>query len=193
MLEPAPDARADAVIAFSGHSLVVAAVDPAKVRRRLAGDDPGAPMLPAFLAWLGTQLKSEPGNTDAVLVALPGWISPKALRLEPATGAAVDRHARVRTARSHRSDVEVHTDADHRGIVIIGRGLAGRLEVSIEVAPEHRGRGLGADLARAALALSPEGEPIFAQVSPGNVASLRAFLAAGYRPIGSEVLFHRGR
>jgi RimJ/RimL family protein N-acetyltransferase len=30
---------------------------------------------------------------------------------------------------------------------------------------------------------------VFAQVAPGNAASLRAFLAAGFRPIGSEVLF----
>ena len=28
-----------------------------------------------------------------------------------------------------------------------------------------------------------------AQVAPANVASLRAFLAAGYRPVGAEVLF----
>jgi hypothetical protein len=30
-------------------------------------------------------------------------------------------------------------------------------------------------------------EPPFAQVSPGNARSLRAFLGAGLRPIGSEV------
>jgi hypothetical protein len=30
---------------------------------------------------------------------------------------------------------------------------------------------------------------LFAQVSPGNTASVRAFLAAGYQPICSEVLF----
>jgi len=35
----------------------------------------------------------------------------------------------------------------------------------------------------------PEGDVVFAQVAPGNAASLRAFLAAGFRPIGSEVLF----
>jgi RimJ/RimL family protein N-acetyltransferase len=32
-------------------------------------------------------------------------------------------------------------------------------------------------------------EPLWAQVAPANVASLRAFLAAGYRPVGAEVLF----
>jgi hypothetical protein len=34
----------------------------------------------------------------------------------------------------------------------------------------------------------PRDEPLFAQVTPGNVASVRALLAAGYTPIASEVL-----
>jgi len=191
LVSPAPDARADAVVSFSGHSLVVAAVDATKVRRQLRSEDPGTPMSPIFLAWLGKQLRSEPGMIDAVLVAQPGWASPKALKLEPVGGADVERHERVSRARAYRTDVEVHTDAQARGLVILGRGLAGRLEVSIEVHPEHRGRGVGSDLARAALKLVTDGEPLFAQVAPGNVASLRAFLAAGYKPIGSEVLFLR--
>jgi RimJ/RimL family protein N-acetyltransferase len=33
------------------------------------------------------------------------------------------------------------------------------------------------------------GEPLWAQVDPANTASLRAFLRAGYRPVGAEVLF----
>jgi RimJ/RimL family protein N-acetyltransferase len=32
---------------------------------------------------------------------------------------------------------------------------------------------------------------LFAQVASGNAASLRVVEAAGFRPIGSEVLFHR--
>jgi GNAT superfamily N-acetyltransferase len=191
VLPPASGARADAVLSFSGHSFVIADVEAAKVRRQLPSDDPGAPMRPAFLTWLGKQLRSDPGQVDAVLVAHPGWVSPKALQLEPADDAETDAHERVLRARDYRTEVAVHTDAAHRGLVILGRGLAGRLEVSIEVHPEHRGHGLGADLARATLRLVPEGEPVFAQVTPGNVASLRAFLAAGYRPIGSEVLFPR--
>jgi RimJ/RimL family protein N-acetyltransferase len=73
----------------------------------------------------------------------------------------------------------------------VGRGLCERVEVGIEVEPAHRGRGLGRQLAAAALALVPPEEPLFAQVTPGNTASVRAFLAAGYRPICSEVLFLR--
>jgi hypothetical protein len=35
----------------------------------------------------------------------------------------------------------------------------------------------------------PEDAALWAQVAPANVASLRAFLAAGWRPVGAEVLF----
>jgi hypothetical protein len=74
------------------------------------------------------------------------------------------------------------------GLVLLGRGVAGRWEVSFEVDPVGRGHNRGADLARAALGLLPASTLIFAQVSPGNAASLRSVLRAGYRPIGAEVL-----
>lgn len=185
-----PPGRADAVVAFTGHSIIAADISPAKVRRQLGTDDPGAPLNATFLAWMGRQLGSEPGSLDVVLVAAPGWVPPKAIELERVPRPR--RSERVERAGRYRSDVEVHTDPERRGLVIIGRGLAGRLEVSIEIEPEHRGHGVGADLARAALRLAGN-EPLFAQVAPGNVASLRAFLAAGFRPIGAEVLFLRSR
>src|SRR2546429_563607 len=73
------------------------------------------------------------------------------------------------------------------GILVVGRGMAERWEMAYEVAPRARGHGLGRRLAAAACSLVHDGEPVFAQVSPGNVASLRACLAAGYRPLASEV------
>ena len=76
-------------------------------------------------------------------------------------------------------------------MLLLGRGLAGRCEVAFEVEPDHRGRGLGKALATAARHLAPRDEPLFAQVTPGNVASVRALLAAGYAPIASEVLLSR--
>ncbi len=45
--------------------------------------------------------------------------------------------------------------------------------------------------AAAALGLLPAGTPVFAQVAPGNSVSLRATLAAGYAPVGGEVLLPR--
>ena len=49
-------------------------------------------------------------------------------------------------------------------------------------------------MAEAAAHLAPDGAPMWAQIAPGNAASLRAFLAAGYRPVGQEALLvaHRG-
>jgi hypothetical protein len=188
---PSPPGLTDAVVAFSGHNIVAADIDPAEVRASLPDDDPGAPMSAAFLSWLGTRIGSEPGSLDVVLVA--DHATPPGVDLEPLTDGPT-AHDRVARARRYRTEVAVYADRRRRGIVVVGRGLAHRLEVSIEVAAEHHGQGVGAELARAARSLAPTGEPLFAQVAPGNAASLRAFLAAGYRPIGSEVLFlrHRG-
>lgn len=60
------------------------------------------------------------------------------------------------------------------------------LETSAEAA---MGQTLGRAMISAARAVVPPDEPVFAQVSPGNARSLPAFLAARFRPIGSEVLF----
>lgn len=97
----------------------------------------------------------------------------------------LDAHPRVRHARALREDVRVHGDG--RGLVTVARGLAGRTDMSVEAAPAHA-RGAGRSLVTDALGLVPEGEPVFAAVSPGHARSLRAFLAVGFRPLGSEVL-----
>jgi RimJ/RimL family protein N-acetyltransferase len=74
------------------------------------------------------------------------------------------------------------------GVLTLGRGLCGRWEVGLEVAPDHRGRSLGRALASAGRHLTPDGRLVGAQIAPGNAASVRAFLAAGYRPVGTEAL-----
>jgi hypothetical protein len=185
----APPGRSDVVVAFSAHSIVAAPLDPAEVVSRLAPNDPGAPVGAAFLAWLGERLGSPPGMLDLVVVADRLEPAGAPLALVPAAGAMA--HPRVDRARRYRDEVAVLSDASQRGVVIVGRGLAGRLEVGVEVDAAHRGRGLGVALALAARTLVGPDEPIFAQVTPGNVASVRTFLAAGYRPICSEVLFLR--
>jgi hypothetical protein len=101
------------------------------------------------------------------------------------------RHRRVDYASKHRTDVRVFTDPDELGVLVVGRGLANRWEFAFEVEPAGRNRGLGRRLAIAARGCIPEGEPLFAQVAPGNAASVRSVLAAGFRPVGSEVLFPR--
>lgn len=91
-------------------------------------------------------------------------------------------HPRVRHALELREDVRVH--GDERGLVTVAAGLAGRTELSVEAFGPGEGRGL----IRAALGLVPAGEPVFAAVAPGNARSLRAFLAEGFVPVGSEVI-----
>ncbi len=91
-------------------------------------------------------------------------------------------HPRVRHARALRENVRVY--GDDRGLVTLAVGLAGRTEMSVEVFRPGEGRGL----IRAALALVPAGEVVFAAVAPGNARSLRAFLAEGFVPVGSEVI-----
>ena len=95
-------------------------------------------------------------------------------------------HPRVARALRYRDHVRIWEVPG--GIVMLGRGVAGRWEVAMEVDPDHRGRGLGRELAAAARHLVPDGSPLWAQITPGNAASVRAFLAAGYQPVGSEVL-----
>ena len=185
-----PPGPSDAVVAFSSHNVVAASVDRAEVLARLPTGDPGAPMHPAFLVWLGDRLGTSPGMLDLVMVRI-GHADPSTVPLAPRDG--VSGHPRVERSRRYRTDVAAFSDPERRGIVVIGRGLAGRHEVSIDIDPAYRGAGLGRAMAAAAVTLVPEGEPLFAQVSPGNVASVRAFLAAGYRPICSEVLFLRSR
>jgi GNAT superfamily N-acetyltransferase len=185
---PPPPGPVDAVLAFTAHHVVAAAVDPDLVAARLPEGDLSAPMSPAFPGWLGERLGSRPGSLDMVLAAAGlGGTPPLELR----AGLDLDRHQRVARALRYRDDLRAWTDPDGAGVVVLGRGLAGRREVAFEVDPARRNRGLGRLLATAARHLTPPGEPLFAQVAPGNAASLRVVEAAGFRPIGAEVLFHR--
>jgi GNAT superfamily N-acetyltransferase len=146
-------------------------------------------MGPAFLGWLGARLGSPPGSLDVVLAA-EGLGGTPPLELTPAVDPG--RHERGVRAMRYRRDPEIWTSGRGAGVLVLGRGLAGRREVSFEVDPARRNRGLGRLLVAAARHLTPPGEPLFAQVAPGNVASLRVVAAAGFRPVGAEVLFHRG-
>ncbi len=183
-----PPGRADAVMAFTGHHVIAADVSPDEVQRRLPPGDLSAPMNALFLSWLAATLGTAPGMLDVVLAASGAG---SARRTELVRRNDLTDHPRVARAARYREDLAVFSDQEERGVVILGRGLAHRWEVSVEVDPVHRGRGLGRSLAEAARRIVPADTFLFAQVSPGNAASLRAFLAAGFRPLGAEVLFLR--
>jgi hypothetical protein len=163
--------------------VVAADVDPAWVATQVAADPIAAPLGARFLAELADEVGVEPGVLDAVLVAPPAPPTPGLELREVPPG----EHPRVARALRHRTGVRVWTTPDDAGLLTLGRGVCGRWEVALEVEPAARCRGLGTALAAAASALA--GAPLWAQVAPANTASLRAFLAAGYRPVCAEVLF----
>jgi GNAT superfamily N-acetyltransferase len=186
---PALPGPTHVVTAFSAHHVIAADVDDEVVRHRLPPGDLGAPMSASFLMFLAGWVGAEPGTLDVVLVKLDAT---KSSSIEVWARDDLNDHPRVARARRYRPDAFVYADREHGepdGVLVVGQGVAGRWEMAFEVAPEARGKGLGRKLAATASTLVPDGEPVFAQVAPGNPSSLRSCLAAGFIAIGSEVLF----
>ncbi|MFI8929718.1 GNAT family N-acetyltransferase [Streptomyces sp. NPDC053474] len=186
---PQPSPRDAGVMSFTAHTVVFTDEDPEWVRATVAGtgcDPLAATMNPGFLTAFGQRTGLAVDTIDLVTVAsaVPGPPDP-ALGLR-----ALDDpdHPRVARALKRRDDVRVWTSGAG-GVVVLGRGVAGRWEVSVEVDESARHRGLGRALASAARALVPGGATLWAQQAPGNARSVRAFQAAGFRPVGAEALF----
>jgi hypothetical protein len=170
----------EAIVSFTGHSYI-ASRRSADDLTDLAPDGFGSILHPSILLRMaGERGDIAVGVIDVTLVA-PGVGGG---RLDGRSD--LDDHPRVLHARSLRSDVEVF--GDDTGLVTIARGLAGRREMSIELFDTSTSEGSGRRLIESALGLVGVGEPVFAGVSPGNARSLRAFLASGFTPIGSEVV-----
>ncbi|XXZ48975.1 GNAT family N-acetyltransferase [Streptomyces cavourensis] len=181
----APSGRDWGVIAFTAHSVVFTDEDPAWVRATLASldcDALAATMHPRFLNALLERTGRTTDTIDLLTVAsaLPG---DPPLELREITDPV---HPRVVSARRRRDGVRVW--AVDGGVLVLGRGVAGRWEVAVELEEGARHRGLGRALATAARHLVPEGEPLWSQQAAGNARSIRAFQAAGFRPVGSEAL-----
>ncbi|GAA3390693.1 GNAT family N-acetyltransferase [Streptomyces roseoviridis] len=181
---PQPNARDAGVLSFTAHSVVFLNEDPEWIRAELAvaSTDPlVASMTPPFLAALAARTGRYVNTIDLLTVAdaLPG---------DPGIGLReIDdpEHPRVARALKYRDEVRVW--AADGGVLILGRGVAGRMEAAIEVEEGARHRGLGRALATAARMLTPD-PVVWAQQSPGNARSVRVFQAAGYRPVGAEAL-----
>jgi len=178
-----PALRGDivAVTEFTAHTVICADIDPVEIATRgLHGY--GGCTHPATLLWLAGAHRAV-GSLD-VLMVRPG--SGDTFADDDGHGAD---HARV--TRAHRYRHDVRTYGDDAGVVLLGRGVADRLELAVELFDhaEH-GRGHGRRLIELGLRAAPRSEPVWAQVAPGNAASLRVFLAAGFVPVGSEVLLN---
>lgn len=172
-------AGVEAVVAFTGFAVL--AVDGPVVGPVDGFGGAHDPRLIAALAGPGGWIDS----LDALLVAR-GTGGPPALVARPDLAG----HPRVAFARSVRDDVRVL--GRHRGdeLAVLAHGIAGLTELSMEVPPAARG-GAGGALVRDALASVLPGEVVLAACAPGNAASLRTLLAAGFAPVGSSQLFRR--
>jgi len=184
---PSASGRADAIVGFTAHFVLAADIDEAAVRARVPAGDFSVPLSAPFLTWLGEQLHSRATTFDALLAAI-------------GTGSGVPEflhevddldHPRVARASRYRRDMRLFTTHNGEAVLAVGRGICGRWEIGYEVAPAARGSGLGRRIVEAARAIIPAGQPVFAQVAPGNAASMRSTMAGGFVPIAAEVLFPR--
>ena len=177
----------DAVVAFTGHAVFCLEGDVPDERLRVLGADGygGAhkPQLIAEIAgphaWVSSLdvLMVSRGTGGGGLVARPDLAG----------------HPRVAYAARLRSDVAVLglPDPTRRAVAVLGRGVAGLRELGVEVEPDRRAGGEGRALVRGALGSVPRGELVVACVAPGNAASLRCLLSAGFTPVGAVQLVRR--
>jgi GNAT superfamily N-acetyltransferase len=187
---PSPSSPADAVLAFFGHHVIASDVSPEFVTQ-WTDRDPFALSDVRFLSALASELTTTPGILDAVFAAIGEGLAPGAVGL---TETADRSHPRVLRALAYRdpSTIRVFRDDSGHGMLMIGSGLAGRIEAAYEVEPEGRRQGLGRKLIVAARQLGPANEPVFLQISPGNVWSMKTLKADPvWNPIGAEMLFLR--
>ena len=177
-----PSERDAGVLAFTAHAVIFTDADPDWVHGQLPPGNLSAPLNAAFLTKLAEATDRRVGSIDMLCCAM-SLGGPPPLDLVPQPEST---HSRVMRALNYRD--EVRTWRTDGGIVLIGRGVAGRLETAVEVDDDRRSQGLGRRLAVAARHLIPDGTVLWAQVAPANAASVRAFLSAGFTPVGAEVL-----
>jgi hypothetical protein len=182
-----PSERDSGVFGFTAHAVIFTDADPDWVRGQLPAADLSAPLSAAFLQKLAVATGRRVGSID-MLCCATSLGGPPPLDLEPQPEST---HSRVLRALNYRD--EVRTWRADGGIVLIGRGVAGRLETAVEIDEVRRSQGLGRRLAIAARHLIPDGAVLWAQVAPANAASVRAFLSAGFKPVGAEVLLASAR
>jgi GNAT superfamily N-acetyltransferase len=183
----------EAIVAFTGHAVFAVRPDISDDRLvALGADGYGGAHDPRLIS----ALAGPDGWIDSLDMLLAGRGTgqaghPPRLVSRPDLAA----HPRAAFAARIRDQARLlgYPDPDRSALVTLSRGLAGRTELSFELEPARRGRGGGTALVRDALSAVPAGELVVAAVAPGNAASVRALLAAGFAPLGSLQLFRRMR
>jgi RimJ/RimL family protein N-acetyltransferase len=181
----------EAVVAFTGHAVFAVAPDiPDELLVSLGADGFGGATSPRLI----TALAGPEGWIDSLDMLMAGrgtggaGVAPRLVDRPDLAG-----HARVRFATRirHRPRPVGYPDPRRGAIAVISEGIGGLTELGLELEPGHQGRGGGARLIGDALTLVPAGQPVIAAVAPGNAASVRALLSAGFTPLGSLQLFRR--
>lgn len=180
-----------AIIAFTGHA--VFAVEPEIPDRLLASlgaDGLGGAHDPRLV----TALAGRGGWIDSLDIVMAGRGTGRAgaaPRLAERPDLAT--HPRAVFAAGIRDQLRLlgYPDPRRRALAVIGQGIGGLTEVSFELEPSRRGQGGGAELVSDVLSAIPSGQLALAAVAPGNAASVRALLSAGFVPLGSVQLFRR--
>ena len=181
----------EAIFSFTAHAVFAMAPDISDHRiASLGADGFGGAHDPRLI----TALAGPDGWIDSLDMLLAGRGTGRA-GIAP---RLVDRpdlaaHPRARFAARIRDEPRVlgYPDPRRSALATVSRGIAGLTELSFEIEPERRGHGGGAGLAADALSVLPAGQLAVAAVAPGNAASVRALLSAGFVPLGSFQLFRR--
>lgn len=173
----------DVVLATDGHLLITTELSADEVHDRFRPSAYTKWCHPTPLLWLCERTGRTPGTSDLLFVSQP-LDGPPTIDLVSAGGD----HPRLAEGRLRRHEQRQWRTRDGSGMCSVARGVARRWELAYEVEPSARGRGLGAGLACSARHQVPDGEPLWAQTAPGNVASVRALLGAGFVPVGGEIL-----
>lgn len=185
---PAPCGPCAVTVAIGGLSMVAADVPPGWVSEHIPAGAGGA-VSPPFLTALATRLGVPTPGVDILLVARkPPQAGPRsALRPIERIDAAWARD---------RTDVTCWADTDGGGVIMIGRGPGGRLDLRAELAGSER-QWLtpatvvrGRDLLEAARTVA-DGD-LFASVPVHDATALRTYLCGGFRAIGAEARFPTG-
>jgi GNAT superfamily N-acetyltransferase len=178
----------EAVLAFTGHAVFAVRPDiNGRLLDSLGADGFGGAHAPRLI----TAVAGSVGWIDSLdlLLTARGTGGPPALVDRPDLAG----HPRAELAASLREQPRIlgYQDPRRSALAVVSRGIAGLPELSFELEPDHRGTGGGAQLIGDALSTVPAGQLTVAAAAPGNAASVRSLLAAGFTPLGSLQLFRR--
>jgi hypothetical protein len=176
----------EAAVAFTGHAVFAVRDDVTdETLERLGADGFGGAHHPRLVGALAGP-EGWIDSIDAVLLGR-GTGQPSPLVERPDLVGSV----RARHALGVRDVERVlgYPDPTDCSVVILSRGLGGLPELSFELDPKFRGGGRALGLVDDAMALFPRDDVVVTAVAPGNAASLRTVLGAGFVPVASVQLW----